>query len=161
LNIKDNIIVTKNDQLRPDGAYITLTQYLLSEQRNMLLIALNKYKWNYTEAGKAIGLTFREIRYRIEKCGLHGKEFGGKTTPYPDRKKSMFSKLWPRLRYQALQRDKGRCQLCGVTARDGARMHVDHIRPKKHFPELAIDINNLQVLCDKCNLSKSDGLEHL
>ena len=33
---------------------------------------------------------------------------------------------------------------------------VDHILPRKKFPKLAMDINNLQVLCRDCNMGKSD-----
>jgi len=39
---------------------------------------------------------------------------------------------------------------------NGAVMNVDHIRPRKLFPELALDINNLQVLCHECNHGKGN-----
>jgi 5-methylcytosine-specific restriction endonuclease McrA len=35
-------------------------------------------------------------------------------------------------------------------------MHVDHILPRSKFPELELDIDNLQVLCEECNLAKSN-----
>lgn len=35
-------------------------------------------------------------------------------------------------------------------------LHVDHIKPKSKFPELALDINNLQVLCEECNMAKGN-----
>lgn len=57
---------------------------------------------------------------------------------------------WLELRYKVLKRDGGKCLLCG--SRIG--LQVDHINPKSGFPELALDINNLQTLCLMCNRGK-------
>lgn len=64
------------------------------------------------------------------------------------------SKEWRRVRYQALRLHGGRCQLCGDRALLGKPLHVDHIKPRSRFPELALDINNLQILCEDCNKGK-------
>lgn len=61
---------------------------------------------------------------------------------------------WMRLRYRALRRDRGRCQYCGRSAKDGVVLHVDHIKPKSRFPKLALVLSNLQVLCASCNYGK-------
>ncbi|MEI9535768.1 HNH endonuclease [Enterobacter cancerogenus] len=50
----------------------------------------------------------------------------------------------------------GRCRACGVTAQHGVVMLVDHIKPRSKFPHLALEINNLQVLCEDCNKAKSN-----
>lgn len=63
---------------------------------------------------------------------------------------------WRRVRYEALRLHGGKCCLCGVTAHQGAELHVDHIKPRSLFPELELDVNNLQVLCRDCNLGKSN-----
>jgi len=63
---------------------------------------------------------------------------------------------WRRVRMQALKSYGARCQCCGVTPADGARMNVDHIKPRKLFPELALDVSNLQVLCHDCNHGKGN-----
>lgn len=61
------------------------------------------------------------------------------------------SKGWLRLRYQTLI-DKGhQCAVCGSTDKP---MHVDHIKPRSKFPQLALEKSNLQVLCKQCNLGK-------
>jgi len=36
----------------------------------------------------------------------------------------------------------------------GTRYHVDHIKPKSKYPDLAYDKTNLQVLCEECNIGK-------
>jgi 5-methylcytosine-specific restriction endonuclease McrA len=63
---------------------------------------------------------------------------------------------WRRVRMVVLKQHGARCQCCGATAKDGVRLHVDHIKPRKHFPELALDTANLQVLCEVCNHGKGN-----
>lgn len=62
---------------------------------------------------------------------------------------------WRALRYQALRRYGGSCQCCGRKP-PLIVLHVDHIKPRSKYPELELDINNLQVLCEDCNLGKSN-----
>lgn len=66
------------------------------------------------------------------------------------------SKQWASVRYAALIRADGRCKCCGASSADGARLHVDHIKPRSKFPELALSLDNMQVLCDLCNVAKSN-----
>ena len=64
---------------------------------------------------------------------------------------------WDRLRYDVLSKSEGRCALCGRSYREhGVTLEVDHIKPKSRFPELSLDIHNLQVLCKDCNRGKSN-----
>ena len=35
-------------------------------------------------------------------------------------------------------------------------IQIDHIKPRSKFPHLSLDIQNLQVLCEKCNSKKSN-----
>jgi 5-methylcytosine-specific restriction endonuclease McrA len=64
------------------------------------------------------------------------------------------SRAWQILRYQAFEKYGNKCQCCGATPDDGLTMHVDHIKPKSTHPELALDLNNLQILCIDCNVGK-------
>jgi hypothetical protein len=63
---------------------------------------------------------------------------------------------WIQLRYAALEKYGARCMCCGATRKSGARLHVDHIKPRSRYPELALEISNLQILCEPCNLGKSN-----
>lgn len=65
------------------------------------------------------------------------------------------SPAWRRLRYRALVAHGNVCQCCGASPRKGFPLHVDHIRPRSKYPELALEFANLQVLCPDCNLGKS------
>lgn len=61
---------------------------------------------------------------------------------------------WRQLRYLVLKNVDGRCQCCGASAGDGVRIHVDHIKPRKTHPELSLCIDNVQVMCEECNIGK-------
>lgn len=66
------------------------------------------------------------------------------------------SRAWREVRYAALVRSDGRCCACGFSSRQGAELHVDHIKPRSLYPALALELDNLQVLCADCNLGKSN-----
>ena len=62
----------------------------------------------------------------------------------------------PGIRFKVLKRDGYRCQMCGVTAQDGARLEIDHIHPVSKGG--GNELSNLQVLCRDCNAGKRDQL---
>lgn len=59
-----------------------------------------------------------------------------------------------RLRAMVLMKDGAKCKLCGATPQDGAKLHVDHIIPWANGGETVFE--NLQILCEKCNIGKSN-----
>ena len=61
------------------------------------------------------------------------------------------------MRYDILKRDGFRCVLCGMSVKDGAVLHVDHIIPVSKGGKSVPD--NLRTLCEKCNLGKSNKIE--
>lgn len=63
------------------------------------------------------------------------------------------SDAWRGLRYRVLVQRGRRCQLCGATGLE-RQYHVDHIKPRSKYPHLALSMENLQVLCQDCNLGK-------
>jgi predicted restriction endonuclease len=58
----------------------------------------------------------------------------------------------PSLRFRILKRDDYRCQICGDTAQDGAKLEIDHIHPVSKGGNN--NTSNLQVLCRDCNAGK-------
>jgi 5-methylcytosine-specific restriction endonuclease McrA len=60
---------------------------------------------------------------------------------------------WRDVRYKALVKFGKKCQACGETS---GFIHVDHILPRSKHPKLELDIENLQVLCEACNIGKSN-----
>jgi two-component system response regulator PilR (NtrC family) len=41
-----------------------------SIERHILQQAMTQYRWNKTAAAKALGVSFRSLRYRLKKLGL-------------------------------------------------------------------------------------------
>jgi two-component system response regulator PilR (NtrC family) len=39
-------------------------------EREILQNAMTEYRWNKTAAAKALGVSFRSLRYRLKKLGL-------------------------------------------------------------------------------------------
>lgn len=65
---------------------------------------------------------------------------------------------WKAARYEALRIHGQRCQCCGWRPGDTThgRLVVDHIRPRSKYPHLELTVDNLQVLCNDCNMGKSN-----
>ena len=63
---------------------------------------------------------------------------------------------WKDIRYQAIKKHGRRCMNCGQSPSKDNKVviHVDHIKPVRKYPELALSIDNLQILCEDCNQGK-------
>lgn len=64
------------------------------------------------------------------------------------------SLITPKVRFEVFRRDGYRCQICGRTQAEGAKLVVDHIVPVARGGQSTMD--NLQTLCFECNAGKSD-----
>ena len=58
---------------------------------------------------------------------------------------------WKKARFITIKRYGPTCMCCGSTE----RIVVDHILPRRKRPDLELDLENLQVLCNDCNMGKS------
>lgn len=79
-----------------------------------------------------------------------------KKVEYPIQEDFFSSPAWRAVRYEALVKYGNACQCCGITPKHGAVLHVDHVKPRSKFPHLALSLKNLQILCEDCNLGKSN-----
>lgn len=79
------------------------------------------------------------------------------TASRPASKKQASSRVVSdKLRYKVLKRDNFKCCACGASpAKDpSVELHIDHIVPWSKGGETVLE--NLQTLCSRCNLGKSD-----
>ena len=58
---------------------------------------------------------------------------------------------WAVLRLMARRRDGFACVQCGKKG----RLEVDHVKPIRTHPELALELGNLQSLCTICHSRKT------
>ena len=86
-------------------------------------------------------------------CGVSRK----KHSPQSTQSKVTTRVISDKLRYKVLKRDNFKCCACGASpAKDpSVELHIDHIIPWSKGGETTFD--NLQTLCSRCNLGKSDS----
>ncbi|MCW8829928.1 MAG: sigma-54 dependent transcriptional regulator [Gammaproteobacteria bacterium] len=75
LAMAENNIITADDlNLKhlqtPVAEETTTTIDLASQEKNAIIQALEKTRWNKTAAAKQLGLSLRQLRYRLEKLGI-------------------------------------------------------------------------------------------
>ena len=86
-------------------------------------------------------------------CGITNKRQRNSTINIKRNTRTISDKL----RYQVLKRDNFKCCACGASpAKDpSVELHIDHIIPWSKGGESTLE--NLQTLCSKCNIGKSDS----
>lgn len=128
--------------------------------------------WIASRIGAPYGMKnmamYKYIQEKLGETMFPGEEFGYfllrvwlkiKDRPNQHSKaliaKNFFASMaWRILRYKALKLYGRKCFVCANGPHNGKVIHVDHIKPRSLFPELALDINNLQILCEDCNMGK-------
>ena len=78
------------------------------------------------------------------------------TNVYVVSRKFIQSPEWKALRLEAIKKYGSTCCKCGRKPSRRYPVNIDHIKPRRYYPELALDINNLQPLCPPCNKKKGN-----
>lgn len=107
---------------------------------------------NYINADNADIQMDEKAEQNISIVGTHDDNEEGKIIHKTGRDVNL------RLRFKVMQRDNFKCCACGASPANtpGITLHIDHIIPWSKGGETIIE--NLQTLCSKCNLGKSDLL---
>jgi len=67
------------------------------------------------------------------------------------------SQQWRTLRVRVMEKYECKCMMCGRSPKaHGVVIHVDHIKPRSRYPSLSLCFDNLQLLCEDCNIGKSN-----
>jgi len=122
----------------------------IAKPKNKVVTADWCWKGNdpFTEAGKRHKKKFKLSKKDKKKMRQFRRNNYSATNFYQSRE-------WLELRYLALQKHGRQCQCCGAVP-PRVVLHVDHIKPKSRYPELALVLSNLQILCEACNRGKSN-----
>lgn len=124
---------------------IKLAVKLLAEMRHASVIGVPEKNIDYLDKNKGVMLeVISANKHKLPKKTKRAKpEF-------------LESFAWRKVRMEALLKYGPKCMCCGANPTTGAVMHVDHIKPRLTHPELALEIDNLQILCGECNHGKGN-----
>lgn len=70
----------------------------------------------------------------------------------------MRSEEWFVLKAQTIAKYGCTCMACKRKIGRWGDINVDHIKPRKYWPELQNDPDNLQILCGACNKKKGNTI---
>ena len=150
---------------------LAFTLPILSILSECIMTNKTKHKGSNWVVGVVRKERAEQKRYRIERERLEAIQKSGPVIrldaktfkPKPvkakcDPSSDSFLKTyeWRSLRMLALKNHGARCQCCGATAANGVMIHVDHVKPRKTHPHLALALDNLQILCEVCNHGKGN-----
>lgn len=108
--------------------------------------------WSYTSPAGRNNYADAQDFGLPEVAGLVGA--GHDRRAYEASAKYQRGLVTPKVRFEVFRRDGYRCQICGRTQAEGAKLVVDHIVPVAKGG--TSDMDNLQTLCFECNSGKSD-----
>lgn len=123
---------------------LNITERLKQKTPDQIIIHIAgvRYKAQKTVVSLQLSISYQELLGVYEKPVINAKY---------ER-----SKMTKALREKIKKRDNYTCQCCGKYMPDEVGLHIDHIIPVSKGGKTEED--NLQVLCSKCNLRKSNKI---
>ena len=111
-----------------------------------------KTPYKVTQVSSQISFSYESLKSRNEQLKAINYECTLREYHSKDQRKLLTKEL----RQKIMIRDNYTCQICGKYMPDGVGLHIDHIIPVSKGGK-SVE-SNLQVLCSKCNGSKSNRL---
>lgn len=111
-----------------------------------------KPPYKVTQVSSQISFSYESLKSRNEQLKAINYECTLREYHSKDQRKLLTKEL----RQKIMIRDNYTCQICGKYMPDGVGLHIDHIIPVSKGGK-SVE-SNLQVLCSKCNGSKSNRL---
>lgn len=129
------------------GVKIQLYLWLVFSISSLLIFLIGEYFENI-ELKKRMPL----VNKRLEQLANERQKQIGEA------KRFYGSPEWRLLRKKIMKAHKNVCKSCGKIISEKNDITIDHILPRSKFPESALGISNLQVLCRPCNSSKGNKI---
>lgn len=121
-------------------------------QRPMWAFCMKKFK----QKRVLVDMRARKASALMAMAGKSDNEIAALIKPTGDGD-FLLSAEWKAMRKKVVDHYGAVCMCCGATPKRG--INVDHIKPRKLYPELSLNFDNLQVLCGRCN--KGKGNKHM
>jgi len=149
--LSQNNLPMKNNSLEIKEGFLPIMKiehYEIKNKKTNEVLFYQGYLWLSSNGYLLNPLTLSELRKKVEKK-VDEIIKGNLKTPKKRKRNPLDSKL----RHEVFKRDNYTCVECGATNKD-KMLHCDHIIPVVQGGTDEMD--NLQTLCDDCNLAKSD-----
>lgn len=154
VDLKTDCSVIQQSKIKEDKFYSIekkiVKKITISNVYNISIIILVNY--TSPKGRNSYNKTFDLKYYDIIDCYKNWQNI----KIYKNSKRYERFKMSDSIRYDVLKRDNYKCCICGMSAKDGIKLHVDHIIPISKGGKT--EMNNLQTLCERCNFGKSNKL---
>ena len=128
------------------------------EQVKKATSALKKWKRKTARAALELQDAKRRLRYRLLESIKTKSDNDVAADIHVGSDEFLLSPAWRAVRKLALKKHGNACLKCRRVGTKDEPINVDHIKPRKFFPELALDPTNLQPLCWRCNKAKGNSI---
>ena len=123
------------------------------------VLCSNIHQWaRYMKKSKRVSLANMKIRSKTNAVDYYkGKTANEIASMIKKQSNFMKTEEWFVLKAQTIARYGCIFMKCKKTINSWMGINVDHIKPRKYYPHLQNDPENLQVLCANCNKEKGNG----
>jgi 5-methylcytosine-specific restriction endonuclease McrA len=142
--------------LRGDSGVVKIAESISGKKRS------KKASWafimTYCEGEHFVTRTVRRLRNSLRAGNRMISQSSNDDFYTKEKAKNFYqSQEWRILRVQIIEEQFGECQMCGRSyKKNGVTIHVDHIVPLSIDWSRRLDKSNLQLLCEDCNMGKSN-----
>ena len=164
INLADNLVVTKEVERRLSNkadestplSILEVSFILISSVFILITIIARPFSaWNLTFLIPSIICFTLLVISRLQRIKARTNQLALERKERLDETRQFYSSPeWQQIRSHVIQRDGRICSVCGKCIHNDIDVTVDHKYPRSKHPDLALDIDNLRVLCRRCNSRK-------
>ncbi len=100
-----------------------------------------------------------KLNERTNSVNIHIEELARERKARIEEAKLFYtSPEWRLIRAKVIKKQGKVCKECGQNIRNVFDITVDHIRPRSVYPGDALKLDNLRILCRRCNSKKGDNI---
>ena len=166
VELADNLVVTKEVEKRLTNkawasTSLSMSEIILIVIFNVFIIILFLVRpfsaWNFIFLVPAVIAAIIFMNIKLKRVKSRTKQLALERKERLDEIRQFYSSPeWNLIRRQVIKENGRICSECKKYIRSNNEVTVDHIRPRSKYPHLALERQNLRVLCRSCNSMKGD-----